>query len=81
MYKVVVVSAAVVCEPLIASEPLHPADAVQDVAFVEDQVSVEVPPFFTVLGLAEKVTAGVGAVIETVAACETLPPLPVHIST
>jgi hypothetical protein len=53
---------------------------VQAVALVEDQVSVAVAPFCTVLGLAEKVTAGAGAVIETVAACDALPPLPVHVS-
>ncbi len=80
VYLVVVVSAEVLWEPLIGSLPAQPPEAVQAVALVEDQLSVEAAPFCTVLGLAVKVTAGVGAVIETVAACDALPPLPVQVS-
>jgi hypothetical protein len=40
---------------------------VQDVAFVEDQVKVEVPPAETLVGLAASDTVGMGAVTVTVA--------------
>jgi len=52
------VSAAVGCEPLVANVPLQPPEAVQEVALVDDQVNVEVPPLGTVLGLALKDTVG-----------------------
>jgi hypothetical protein len=47
---------------------------------VDDQVSVVMAPLATVLGLAEKVTAGSGVVTETVVACTALPPDPVQVS-
>ena len=68
------------CVPLIASVPLHPPDAVQEVALVEDQDSVELPPFATVLGLAPKLTVGAGDVTVTVEDCAALPPVPVQVS-
>ncbi len=77
---VVVVRAEVVRVPLVGSLPVQPPEALQEVAFVEDQVRVEVAPNATVLGLAEIVTAGAGVVTETVAACTALPPAPVHVS-
>jgi hypothetical protein len=61
------VSAGVVAVPLTACVPAHPPEAVQAVALVEDQVSAEVAPLFTVVGVADKVTVGAGAVTETVA--------------
>jgi hypothetical protein len=64
---VVAVRAGVLWEPVVASEPLQPPDAVQVVALVDDQVSTEVAPFFTVVGLAVMVTAGAGVVTDTVA--------------
>jgi hypothetical protein len=79
VYLVVAVSAAVFWEPLVASEPLQPPDAAQEVALVEDQVKVEVAPLATVLGLALKVTVGAGEVTETVADCAALPPAPVQV--
>jgi hypothetical protein len=45
--------------PEVAREPLHPFEAVQVVAFVEDQLSVTVPPGPTVFGVADSVTVGV----------------------
>ena len=72
-------SAAVVCEPRVASEPLQPPDAAQEVAFVEDQLKVEVAPLATVLGLALNVTVGAGVVTVTVADWAALPPLPVQV--
>jgi hypothetical protein len=77
---VVAVSAGVVCEPLVDSLPLQPFEAVQDVAFVVDQVSIEVAPLVTVVGLALKVTAGAEVVTDTVADCAALPPAPVQVS-
>ena len=68
------------CEPLTAFVPDQAPEAVQEVAFVADQVKVEPLPLATVLGLAAKVTAGAGAVTETVEDCEALPPVPVQVS-
>lgn len=49
--------------PDIALAPDHAPEAVQEFAFAEDQVSIEVPPLVTVVGLAESDTVGaVGAV-------------------
>jgi hypothetical protein len=79
VYLVVVVSAAVFCEPLMASEPLQPPDATQEVAPVEDHDNVEVAPLATVLGAAVNVTVGAGAVTVTVAVCAALPPAPVQL--
>lgn len=64
------------CEPLVALVPDHAPEAVHEVAFVADQVSVELPPLATVLGLADKVTTGAGGVTETVADWLALPPPP-----
>jgi len=80
VYLVVVVSAAVFCEPLIASEPLQPPDAAQEVAPVEAHVKVEGAPLATVLGAAVNVTVGAGVVTVTVAVCAALPPAPVQLS-
>jgi len=76
------VSAPVDCEPLIAWLPDQPPDAVQAVAFVVDQLKVELLPLTMELGLAERLTvgAGVAAVTETVAAWVALPPEPVQVS-
>jgi len=52
------VSAPVDWVPEVALAPAQPLDAVQDVAFVEDQVSVEDAPFATVAGLATRDTVG-----------------------
>lgn len=72
----------VVCEPLGASLPDQPPDAVQAVALVEDQVSVELPPLMTVLGVVLSLTVGAGAgeVTETAADWVALPPAPVQVS-
>jgi hypothetical protein len=67
-------------EPPVA--PLAPdqaPDAIHDVAWVADQVSMELLPLATVLGLAEKLTVGAGVVTETVADWAALPPLPVQL--
>ena len=64
------------CEPLVALLPDHAPEAVHEVALVADQVSVELAPLATVLGLADKVTTGAGGVTETVADWFALPPPP-----
>ncbi len=76
------VSAPVECEPLVAWLPDQPPDATQEVAFVVDQLKVELLPLTMELGLAARLTvgAGVAAVTETVVACVALPPAPVHVS-
>ena len=69
------------CEPLIALLPDQPPEAVQDVALVDDHVSIDAPPLATVLGLALKPTVAVGrALTDTVADCMALPPAPVQLS-
>jgi hypothetical protein len=55
-------------------------EAVQEVAFVLDQVSVTDWPKVTVLDDAEIVTVGCGFVPVTEAEKEAVPPAPVHAS-
>ena len=52
--------------PLIPSLPDHPPEAVQLVAFVEDQLKVEADPLVTVPGLAVRATVGLTAAAFTV---------------
>jgi hypothetical protein len=61
-------------------EPLQPPDAVQAVALVLDQVSMEEAPAFTVLGAAVSVTIGALPETVTVADCAADPPGPVQVS-
>ncbi len=69
------------CDPLVAWVPDQPPEAVQEVALVELQVSVEVPPEATLVGLAVSVTVGADAVTVTVADCGApVPPDPVQVS-
>jgi hypothetical protein len=73
-------SAPIVCEPLTDLVPDQAPVAVQAVAFVAAQVSVEPLPLATLVGLADKVTVGFGESTVTVADWVALPPLPVHVS-
>ena len=68
------------CVPVSALVPDQDPEAVQAVALVADQVSVELPPLATVLGLAARLMVGTGCVTETVADCAALPPVPVQVS-
>jgi hypothetical protein len=68
------------CEPLGDSLPDHEPDAAQLVAFVEFQVSVELPPLDTEVGLAVRVTVGADAVTVTVVDCAAEPPAPAQVS-
>jgi hypothetical protein len=60
VYVVVAVRLFMGCVPLVASAPLQPLDAVQEVALVEDQASVVEPPEVTDVGSAEIETVGTG---------------------
>ena len=53
--------------PLVACAPVQPPAAVHEVAFVEDQVTVEIVPEVILVGLAEIATVGGGAVGEGLA--------------
>ena len=55
---VVVMVGLTVCEPVIVLVPDQPWDALHDVACVELQVSIELPPFWIDEGLAIIVTVG-----------------------
>ncbi len=70
--------------PLVALLPVQPAEAVHDVALVEDQVRVELPPEMMLLGLADKLTVGTGVVaavtVKVALAGEDVPPTPVQAS-
>jgi hypothetical protein len=67
------------CEPLKPLLPDQAPLAVQAVAFVDDQVSVELARLATVLGLALRLTVGAGGVTDTVTDCDALPPFPVQV--
>lgn len=73
-------NAPVDCEPLGALAPDQAPEAEQVVALRLDQVSVELAPVVTVLGLALRVTVvGVAATV-TVADCVAEPPVPEQVS-
>jgi hypothetical protein len=60
--------------------PAHPPEAVHEVAFVEVQVSVVVPPEVTEGGLAERVTVAAGATVIATDTVALVPPAPVQLS-
>lgn len=66
------------CEPLRALTPDQAPEAEHEVALVEDQVSVALPPLVTALGPTLRVTVGIGDLTETVAVWIALPPGPVQ---
>ena len=72
------VNAPVDCEPVVASSPVQPPDAAQEVALVEFQVSVALPPLRMELGLALRLAVGTGATVTMVVALAE-PPAPVHV--
>ena len=68
-------------EPLVPRVPVQPPEAVHEVALVELQLRVELPPNATVVGLALKLAVGAGVVTVTVAVWGVLlPPAPVQVS-
>jgi hypothetical protein len=76
------VNAGVTKVPDVLRLPDQPLDAVQLVALVEDQVSVDVPPLPTCVGFAEILTVGTGGIALTaiVAVCDVEPPGPLQFS-
>jgi hypothetical protein len=59
--------------------PDQAPEAEHEVALVEDQVSVALPPLVTALGPTLRVTVGIGDLTETVAVWIALPPGPVQL--
>ena len=76
---VAALSAPVFAVPLACLFPDQPPEAVQLVAFAEDQLSVAEPPVLTVVGLALRLTVG-GAATLTVTEWLALPPAPLQVS-
>ena len=72
-------SAPVLALPLVGSFPDQPADAVQLLALLDDQLSIADPPLLTVVGLALRPTVG-GAETLTVTDWLALPPGPLQAS-
>ena len=75
----VALKAPVAFVPLVATAPVQPPEAVQEVALVETQVRVEPAPLATLVGLALSVTLGGVAETVTVADCDAEPPVPVQV--
>jgi hypothetical protein len=67
------------CEPLIPLLPAQAPEAIHDVAWVDDQVKVELAPLLTVLESALKRIVGADAATKTVANCAALPPAPLQV--
>jgi len=74
------VSAPVRCDPLVSVLLVQPPDALQEVVFVDDQLINAVPPFATVLGLADITSVGFGALTVILTNWVSAPPGPVHVS-
>jgi hypothetical protein len=64
----------------VAFVPLQPPEAVQEVALVELQVSVDVPPPAIVVGFAVSVAVGLGAIVTVADVALLVPPVPVHVN-
>ena len=60
--------------PDVALVPDHAPEAVQEVALVEDQVSIELAPLVTDVGFAASDTAGTSGDVPPWPLCWTLPP-------
>lgn len=83
VYVALLVRAAVDSDPEAGFDPLHAPLAVQEVALVEVQVSIDVPFTATVVGLALNATVGATggggfALTVTVAERPVVPPAPVQ---
>jgi hypothetical protein len=63
-----VLSAPVLAVPLVGSFPDQPPEAVQLVAFVDDQLSIADPPLLTLVGAALRLTVGLTTAAVTVIA-------------
>jgi hypothetical protein len=68
--------------PVVACAPVHPPEAVHEVALVDDQLKIELPPAGMLLAVSDKVTVGVGTAA-TVTVAETraeVPLVPAQVS-
>ena len=65
--------------PEVALSPDQAPEAVQEVALVEDQVSIEDSPYATVVGVAASDTVGTGGNTGTVTVALAPPPAPVQV--
>jgi hypothetical protein len=70
----------VLTEPFTPLDPFHAPEAVQELALVEDQVKVELPPLATLVGLALSETVGAAFEAITVTDCVALPPAPLQVN-
>ncbi len=75
----VALTAPVEAVPPVGSAPVHPPDAVQDVAFVVFQLSIAAAPLATLDGLAVRLTVGCGTTVTVAEPCRDPPP-PVQVS-
>ena len=66
--------------PLAVFVPLQPPAAVHEVALVELQVNVEVPPLVIVVGFAFNVAVGMVPIVTVAVTTALVPPAPVHVS-
>jgi hypothetical protein len=67
-------------EPLVARVPVQPPEALQAVAFLDDQLRVELPPELIVTGVAVNVTIGIpDAWTVSTADDEADPPAPLQV--
>ena len=78
-YELGIVSAPVLCVPLVALLPLQPPEAVHEVALVELHVSVEAPPLAIEVGFAVNVTVGAGTTVTVAVATLLVPPVPLQV--
>ncbi len=80
-YVVLAVRAPVLAVPLAPFVPLQPPEAVHEVALVELQVKVAVPPLATLVGLADNAAVGTPAATVTVTLTAALvPPAPEQVN-
>ncbi len=79
-YELGIVIVPVLCVPLVALLPPQPPEAAQEVALVELQVSVELPPLATEVGFAVSVTVGAGTTVTVAVATLLVPPVPLQVN-
>jgi hypothetical protein len=72
--------------PLVAFVPVHPPEAVHEVALLEDQARVELPPEVILVALADKLAVGgvlvggvLGATVTVALAGEDVPFAPAQV--
>jgi hypothetical protein len=77
---VVVLEGDTAKEPLVPGAPVQPPEALQAVAFLVDQLSVELPPELIVTGVAVNATVGIpDAWTVSTADDEADPPAPLQV--